>query len=52
MSHSTIMNSSDPDYVIMETEADRVAKEAVRNVKLSRRQYRNPLASNAKPYVL
>ena len=47
MNHNTIMNSSDPDYVIMETEADRVAKEAVKNIKMSRRQYKHPLTSKS-----
>lgn len=42
MKHTTIMESSTPDYVLVEREAERVAKEAVKNLKLSRRKYNYP----------
>nr|CAB3243327.1 DNA excision repair protein ERCC-6 [Phallusia mammillata] len=42
MEHSTIMNSSTPDYALVESEANRVAKEAIKNLKLSRKHYRYP----------
>lgn len=40
MQHDTIMESSNPDYVLVEAEADRVAKEAMRALKVSRQQCR------------
>uniref|UniRef100_H2XXZ3 DNA excision repair protein ERCC-6 n=1 Tax=Ciona intestinalis TaxID=7719 RepID=H2XXZ3_CIOIN len=38
MKHSVIMNSANPDYAIIETEADRIAKDAVKNLRLSRQE--------------
>ncbi|KAM7295954.1 DNA excision repair protein ERCC-6 [Ixodes scapularis] len=37
MRHDTIMDSADPDYVLVEGEAERVAKEAIRKLRQSRR---------------
>lgn len=42
LQHNTIMESSHPDYALVEVEAERVAKESVRNLRLSRRQYKYP----------
>lgn len=36
--HDTIVNSGDPDYTIVESEANKVAQSAVRALKESRRQ--------------
>jgi len=36
MQHDTIMNSSDPDYVLVESEAKKVAQSAARAMKQSR----------------
>ena len=38
MQHDTIMNSSDPDYVLVESEAKKVAQSAARALKVSRRR--------------
>ncbi|XP_064478082.1 DNA excision repair protein ERCC-6-like [Ornithodoros turicata] len=38
MRHDTIMESADPDYILVEGEAERVAKEAIRKMKESRRR--------------
>ncbi|XP_010789252.1 DNA excision repair protein ERCC-6 [Notothenia coriiceps] len=40
MQHDTIMESSNPDYVLVEAEANRVAKDALRALKVSRQQCR------------
>ena len=40
LSHDAIVNSSDPDFLILEGEAEKVAKEALKQVKLSRRQWK------------
>ncbi|XP_076819187.1 DNA excision repair protein ERCC-6-like [Clavelina lepadiformis] len=48
MQHNVIMNSANSDYAIVESEASRVAKEAVRNLRLSRQQYQYPSASRKK----
>ena len=37
LQHDTIMNSSDPDSVLVESEASKVAKSAARALKASRR---------------
>ncbi|CAN8008383.1 unnamed protein product, partial [Ixodes pacificus] len=37
MRHDTIMDSADPDYILVEGEAERVAKEAIRKLRQSRR---------------
>ncbi|KAM9365334.1 DNA excision repair protein ERCC-6 isoform 1-T2 [Pholidichthys leucotaenia] len=42
MQHDTIMESSNPDYVLVEAEANRVAKDALKALKLSRQQCRLP----------
>lgn len=42
MQHDTIMESSNPDYVLVEAEATRVAKDALKALKLSRQQCRLP----------
>lgn len=40
MQHDTIMESSNPDYVLVEAEANRVAKDAMKALKVSRQQCR------------
>ncbi|XP_062286135.1 DNA excision repair protein ERCC-6 [Scomber scombrus] len=47
MQHDTIMESSNPDYVLVEAEANRVAKDALKALKVSRQQCR--LALNRAP---
>lgn len=47
MQHDTIMESSNPDYVLVEAEANRVAKDALKALKVSRQQCR--LAYNRAP---
>uniref|UniRef100_A0A1A7X486 DNA excision repair protein ERCC-6 n=1 Tax=Iconisemion striatum TaxID=60296 RepID=A0A1A7X486_9TELE len=42
MQHDTIMESSNPDYVLVEAEANRVAKDALKALKISRQQCRRP----------
>lgn len=42
MQHDTIMESSNPDYVLVEAEANRVAKDALKAIKVSRQQCRLP----------
>uniref|UniRef100_A0A3Q2NX27 DNA excision repair protein ERCC-6 n=1 Tax=Fundulus heteroclitus TaxID=8078 RepID=A0A3Q2NX27_FUNHE len=42
MQHDTIMESSNPDYVLVEAEANRVAKDALKALKISRQQCRLP----------
>ncbi|KAA0193871.1 hypothetical protein HAZT_HAZT003111 [Hyalella azteca] len=36
LSHDAIVNSSDPDYLLLQSEADRVAKEAMKALRASR----------------
>ncbi|KAM9477156.1 DNA excision repair protein ERCC-6 isoform 2-T2 [Clarias gariepinus] len=43
MKHDTIMEASNPDFVLVEAEANRVAKDALKALKLSRQQCRLPL---------
>ncbi|KAI1894296.1 hypothetical protein AGOR_G00114360 [Albula goreensis] len=50
MQHDTIMEASNPDYVLIEAEANRVAKDALRALKISRQQCRVPFAEA--PHVL
>lgn len=45
LSHDAIMNSNDPDYLLVEGEAERVAKEALRAVRASRSQCFRPQPS-------
>ncbi|XP_037638840.1 DNA excision repair protein ERCC-6 isoform X2 [Sebastes umbrosus] len=40
MQHDTIMESSNPDYVLVEAEANRVAKDALKALKVSRQKCR------------
>ncbi|XP_038152187.1 DNA excision repair protein ERCC-6 [Cyprinodon tularosa] len=42
MQHDTIMQSSNPDYVLVEAEANRVAKDALKALKISRQRCRLP----------
>uniref|UniRef100_A0A8P4KE98 DNA excision repair protein ERCC-6 n=1 Tax=Dicentrarchus labrax TaxID=13489 RepID=A0A8P4KE98_DICLA len=42
MQHDTIMESSNPDYVLVEAEANRVAKDAMKALKVSRQKCRLP----------
>lgn len=42
MRHDTIMDSSNPDYVLVEAEANRVAQDALKALKNSRQQCRLP----------
>ncbi|XP_070697451.1 DNA excision repair protein ERCC-6 [Pempheris klunzingeri] len=42
MQHDTIMESSNPDYVLVEAEANRVASDAMKALKVSRQQCRLP----------
>ena len=42
LEHTRIMESSVADYALVEAEANRVAREAVRNVRLSRKRYKYP----------
>ncbi|MFT7805871.1 DNA excision repair protein ERCC-6 isoform X1 [Arapaima gigas] len=44
MKHDSIMEASNPDYVLVEAEANRVAKDALRALKLSRQQCRIPFS--------
>ncbi|XP_074856033.1 DNA excision repair protein ERCC-6 [Carettochelys insculpta] len=39
MKHDAIMEASNPDYVLVEAEATRVAQDALRALKISRQQY-------------
>jgi len=48
MKHTAIMESGVADYALVEAEANRVAKEAVRNVRLSRQRYKYPQQQNNK----
>ncbi|XP_074531581.1 DNA excision repair protein ERCC-6 [Halichoeres trimaculatus] len=47
MQHDSIIESSNPDYVLVEAEANRVAKDAMKALKVSRQQCR--LAFNRAP---
>ncbi|XP_063160686.1 DNA excision repair protein ERCC-6 [Candoia aspera] len=40
MKHDAIMEASNPDYVLVEAEANRVAQDALRALKISRQRYR------------
>ncbi|KAM6956342.1 DNA excision repair protein ERCC-6 [Aplochiton taeniatus] len=42
MQHDSIMEASNPDFVLVEAEANRVAKDALRALKVSRQQIRQP----------
>ncbi len=43
LQHDVIMNSADPDYVLVEAEASKVAKSAVKAMKASRRHCQNSM---------
>ncbi|KAK7148462.1 hypothetical protein R3I93_012707 [Phoxinus phoxinus] len=47
MKHDSIMESSNPDYVLVEAEANRVAKDALRALKVSRQNCRLPFSRAA-----
>lgn len=47
MKHDTIMESSNPDYVLVEAEANRVAKDALKALKVSRQHCRLPFRGSA-----
>ncbi|XP_076021677.1 DNA excision repair protein ERCC-6 [Genypterus blacodes] len=49
MQHDTIMDSSNPDYVLVESEANRVAKEALKALKVSRQRCRLPISKPPPP---
>ncbi|KAL5018836.1 hypothetical protein ScPMuIL_004558 [Solemya velum] len=44
LQHDAIMNAGNPDYVLVEAEADRVAKQAVQALKKSRSQCNGPMS--------
>lgn len=47
MKHDTIMEASNPDYVLVEAEANRVAKDALKALKVSRQHCRLPFRGSA-----
>ncbi|XP_047208459.1 DNA excision repair protein ERCC-6 [Girardinichthys multiradiatus] len=49
MQHDAIMESSNPDYVLVEAEANRVAKDALKALRISRQQCRLPFNSPPPP---
>ncbi|XP_036430059.1 DNA excision repair protein ERCC-6 [Colossoma macropomum] len=49
MKHDTIMEASNPDYVLVEAEANRVAKDALRALKVSRQHCRLPFSRGSTP---
>uniref|UniRef100_A0A3Q1HJS9 DNA excision repair protein ERCC-6 n=1 Tax=Acanthochromis polyacanthus TaxID=80966 RepID=A0A3Q1HJS9_9TELE len=49
MQHDTIMESSNPDYVLVEAEANRVAKDALKALKVSRQKCRLPFNTPPPP---
>ncbi|XP_072292324.1 DNA excision repair protein ERCC-6 isoform X2 [Eucyclogobius newberryi] len=49
MQHDTIMESSNPDYVLVEAEANRVAREALKALKVSRQRCRQSYNSTPPP---
>lgn len=49
MKHDTIMEASNPDYVLVEAEANRVAKDALRALKMSRQNCRLPFSRGSTP---
>ncbi|KAK7076758.1 DNA excision repair protein ERCC-6 [Halocaridina rubra] len=46
LSHDSILSNSDPDYLLMEGEAERVAKEALKAVRASRTRITRPWDSS------
>ncbi|XP_056616770.1 DNA excision repair protein ERCC-6 [Triplophysa dalaica] len=49
MKHDTIMEASNPDYVLVEAEANRVAKDALKALKISRQRCRVPFSRGSTP---
>lgn len=49
MQHDTIIESSNPDYVLVEAEANKVAKEALRALKVSRQRCQLPFNNTPPP---
>lgn len=49
MKHDTIMEASNPDYVLVEAEANRVAKDALKALKVSRQRCRVPFSRGSTP---
>ncbi|KAM9809351.1 DNA excision repair protein ERCC-6 isoform X2 [Syngnathus typhle] len=49
MQHDAIIESSNPDYVLVEAEADKVAKDALKALKVSRQHCRLALSRNPPP---
>lgn len=49
MKHDAIMDASSPDYVLVEAEANRVAQDALKALKISRQRYQGP-ASGLPPW--
>ncbi|XP_061693616.1 DNA excision repair protein ERCC-6 [Syngnathoides biaculeatus] len=49
MQHDSIIESSNPDYVLVEAEADKVAKDALKALKVSRQQCRRALSQGPPP---
>ncbi|XP_020664432.3 DNA excision repair protein ERCC-6 [Pogona vitticeps] len=49
MKHDAIMEASSPHYMLVEAEANRVAQEALRALKMSRRQYQQVASGGAGP---
>ncbi|XP_063880762.1 DNA excision repair protein ERCC-6-like [Scylla paramamosain] len=52
LSHDAIMNNSDPDYLLVEGEAERVAKEALKAVRASRARCFRPQPIESKQLSL
>lgn len=49
MQHDTIIESSNPDYVLVEAEANKVAKDALKALKISRQHCRVPFNNPPPP---
>ncbi|XP_077586427.1 DNA excision repair protein ERCC-6 [Stigmatopora nigra] len=49
MQHDSIIESSNPDYVLVEAEANKVAKDALKALKVSRQQCRRALSRAPQP---
>ena len=49
LQHDAIMNSTDPDYVLVEAEASKASKSATRALKESRRLCRQTGAGHGRP---
>ncbi|XP_076830687.1 DNA excision repair protein ERCC-6 [Brachyhypopomus gauderio] len=51
MKHDTIMEASNPDYVLVEAEANRVAQDALKALRVSRQNCRLPFSRGSTPAV-